>query len=100
QYFNNPNDEDGFNYGSTFQLDTPRIVHYPLDFILGIGFITSNFFPIAFELLMEDAYFIGLYKRYQDFFLKPYFHSIASHWNVGGNSITWDRYKICPSLVE
>lgn len=99
QYFNNPNGEAEFDYGSTFHLDTPRILHHPLDFILGVGFITSNFFPLAFESLMDDGYFPGLYTRYQQSFLKPFFHSISRHWESDGTQSSFDRFKIYPSLI-
>jgi hypothetical protein len=99
QYSTNPKDDDRFDYGSTFHLDTPRIIHYPLDFILGIGFLTSNFFPDAFDMLMDEGYFLGLYCRYQESFLKPYFHSISNHWKSDGDSINWNSRKICPSLI-
>lgn len=99
QYFNNPNDDAEFDFGSTFHLDTPRILHHPLDFILGLGFITSNFFPMAFEYLMDDGYFPGLYTRYQDCLLKPFYHSISKHWEFDNTQSSFDRFKICPSLV-
>lgn len=99
QYSANPYDDDCFNYGSTFHLDTPRIIHYPLEFILGVGFLTSNFCPDAFELLMDDGYFQGLYCKYQQSILKPYFHSISNLWKSDGSSIVWDSRQICPSLI-
>jgi len=66
QYLSNPNNDSGFNYGATLDLDTPRIIHHPLDFILGVGFLTSNFFPFAFDSMIDDGYFSGLYSRYQE----------------------------------
>lgn len=99
QFFNNPHNDSEFDYGSTFHLDTPRILHYPVDFILGIGFITSNFFPFAFDSLMDDGYFPSLYTKYQVSFLKPFFHSISRHWEFDSTQSSFDRFKICPSFI-
>jgi len=99
QYYTNPNGDPTFDYGSTFHLDSPRINHHPLDLILGLGFLTSNFFPYAFDTLMDDGYFSGLYKRYQEYFLKPYFHTLSSYWKTDGSAIVWNKNQICPSLI-
>lgn len=100
QYSNNPFKDTDFDYGSTFTLDTPRIIHYPVDFILGIGFLTSNFFPMAFDEIMNDGYFPGLYKRYQEAFLRPFFHSLSSYWEYDVSSILWNKNEISPSFLS
>lgn len=100
QFASNPFDSDDFDYGDTLILDTPRIIHYPVDLILGIGFLTINFFPLAFESIMDDGYFSGLYKRYQERILKPYFHTIANHWDYNKGGVTWNPIThLCPFLI-
>ena len=82
-------------------IDTPRLLHFPLDFILGVGFLTSNFFPAAFSLLSEERAFVKLNNQYQEKILKPYFHTIANHWKPFQQSnITWrPTSHLCPTLV-
>lgn len=99
QFSSNPMDTEEFNYGEIMVLDTPRIIHHPIDFILGIGFLTSNFFPMAFDDMMSDGYFAGLYKRYQEKILQPYFHTLASTWTYDKHNIIWDKEHLCPSFL-
>jgi hypothetical protein len=91
QYLTNPNNSSGFNYGDSLSLDTPRIIHYPMDFILGIGFITSNFFPTAYDLLLDNGLFVNLTRKYQERIWKPYMHTIAHHWKpFEQTNIVWN----------
>ncbi|MCW3071980.1 MAG: hypothetical protein JWO44_1870 [Bacteroidetes bacterium] len=100
QYSVNPYDDPNFDYGSVLYIDTPRIVHYPMDFVLGIGFLTSNFFPTAFELLLDDGTFTNLYKEYQERIWKPFSHSLADHWTFDKRSIVWKPSStLCPYII-
>lgn len=97
----NPTNSKNPNLGSLFYIDTPRIMHKPLDFILGISFLTSNFYPTAYNVLMEDFEFVKLSKRYQESVWKPYFHTLANHWKpFEQHNISWSPTNlICPILV-
>lgn len=96
----NPLDSEDFDYGSVLHLDTPRIMHYPMDFILGIGFLTSNFYPTAFEFLLDDGTFTSLYKEYQERIWKPVAQTIANHWDFNKASITWKpTSELCPYII-
>ncbi len=100
QYMVNPLDSDDFNYGSVLHLDTPRIMHYPMDFILGMGFLTSNFYPTAFEVLLDDGIFTSLYKEYQERIWKPFAHTMANHWDFDKANIIWKPTStLCPYLI-
>ncbi len=99
QIASNPLDEDEFQYGNTLFLDTPRIVHHPVDLILGIGLLTSNFFPFAFDNIMDDGYFSSIYKVYQNKILKPYYHTIASNWTYDIANICWSKQHLCPTII-
>ncbi len=90
QYVSNPDNIQSFDSGHFLNLDSPRIPHFPLDFILGIGFITSNFFPLAFDSLMDNGLFVNLSRKYQERIWKPYAHTIANHWKpFQETSIVW-----------
>lgn len=99
QIASNPFKEDPFEYGNTLFMDTPRIVHHPIDMILGLGFITSNFFPLAFDEIMDDGYFTSVYKKYQEKILKPYFHTMATHWDFDLGQIMWTKQHLCPTII-
>jgi len=101
QYDINPTGSSEPDLGSIMYIDTPRLLHYPLDFILGINFLTSNFFPTAFNILCEENDFFKLNLEYQERIWKPYFHSIANHWKPFEQaSITWQPTTyLLPTLV-
>lgn len=101
QYNFNPRKTASLNLGELFFIDTPRIMHKPLDFILGIGFLTSNFYPTAYNILMEDVKFVKLSKKYQDSVWRPYFHTLANHWKpFEERNISWvPSNLICPTLL-
>jgi hypothetical protein len=100
QYSSNPFNEIGFDYGRTLWLDTPRIMHYPMDFILGIGFLTSNFSPSIFYNLLDDGTFTNLYKQYQERIWKPFSHSLADHWPFTKGDVVWKPTStLCPYLI-
>jgi len=101
QYDINPNHSKEFDYGSVMYVDTPRLLHCPLDFILGISFLTSNFFPTAFLLLNEERGFVKLNEEYQIKIWKPYFHTLADNWKpFQPGNITWKPVShLCPTIV-
>lgn len=101
QYNFNPTKSESPNLGDLFYIDTPRIMHKPLDFILGIGFLTSNFYPIAFETLCQEREFHKLNQKYQEAFWKPYFHTLANKWKPFDQSnIVWNPInEICPIFI-
>ncbi|WP_286736647.1 MULTISPECIES: hypothetical protein [Sphingobacterium] len=103
QYNFNPTKSSAPNLGDLFYIDTPRIMHKPVDFILGIGFLTSNFYPIAFESLKDEREFVKLQQSYQEAIWKPYFHTLANQWRpFEGGNIIWDPLtinNICPTFI-
>lgn len=101
QYNFNPTKTKDPNLGDLFYIDTPRIMHKPIDFILGISFLTSNFYPIAFEALKDEREFVKLQENYQHAIWKPYFQTLANNWKpfVAGNIIWNPINDICPVFI-
>lgn len=101
QHMVKPLEVNEFSYGNVLSIDTPRIMHYPLEFVLGIGYLTSNFFPDAYEILLNDGHFVNLYREYQSRLWKPYAHTLAHFWKpYSENDITWNVLEVCPFLVK
>lgn len=86
--------------GGHLYLDTPRLLHYPLDFVLGFDFLLANYFPAAWSNLHRNGQYVSLCRRYQDFFWKPYIHTLAKHWQVvaGANDFA-ARELLWPNLL-
>lgn len=91
---------DSFCWGNLIHTDSPRVPHYPVDFILGIGWCLTNFYPTGkFSTCLKDLSFPLIYKRYQDWILKSYYQAISSIWGKCDN-INWpDKRKLCPQIV-
>lgn len=101
QHLVNPCHEDTFEYGTVLSLDTPRIMHYPMEFILGLGYLTANYYPIAYETLLDDGLFYKLFKDYQEKIWKPYSHTLSYYWRpLDELSITWKPELVCPYLLD
>jgi len=101
QYDFNPTGSEKPDLGDLFYIDTPRIMHKPMDFILGIGFLTSNFFPVGFQALSETREFVKLNTSYQQSLWRPYFHTLANKWKpFDVNCIVWNPItEICPIFL-
>ncbi|OFX57763.1 MAG: hypothetical protein A2066_14395 [Bacteroidetes bacterium GWB2_41_8] len=95
---------EGLKTGDLLILDSPRIGHYPMEAILGIDFILSNFFPKRWGIMRsESSEYINLVEEYQELILKPYVHTHASKWQYLQASIVnnnfWNHAMICPQLI-
>lgn len=92
--------EDSFNWGHVIYLDSPRIAHYPMDIILGIGFYLTNFHQKGkFEDFLNNHSFRRLYTQSKNNILKPYFLNLTSHWNDSPRNPIWNESNIlCPHL--
>lgn len=91
--------------GNLIIFDSPRIGHYPMEAILGIDFMLSNFFPKTWrKIKSENNEYLNLIEEYQELFLKPYIHTHASQWNFSFNDIiinnNWNPVMICPQLFN
>ncbi|WGF91536.1 hypothetical protein [Aequorivita marisscotiae] len=88
--------------GSLMFLEPPRISYHPMDLILGIDFLLSNFFPHNWTNLTNnyDEY-NNLVEKHQRLFLKPFALSFASYWDkrvLNGDEINWSALTIHPQL--
>ena len=97
-------DEHGkaLDSGSILFLDPPRISYHPMDLILGVDFLLSNFLPKNWNNLINNiGEYNALVEKYQKLFLKPHAISMASHWDrrvLNGDSLNWTPSKIHPQL--
>lgn len=92
-------DKRNKDFGQSIILDSPRLMHYPMDIILGIDFIISNFFPEIWDKLKKENDYVTLISGYRDRLMKPYFCSLTSHWmGMLNGSSDWRTSEICPQL--
>lgn len=86
--------------GTVLFLDTPRIMHVPIDLILGLDMVFSNFLPKVWNSLRNETEYQSLYSKYVNLIWKPYIHTWASHWSYKPEELNWNLPNmICPYLM-
>ena len=90
--------EKNIDMGQALFFDAPRIMYHPMEFILGLDFVLSNFFPDIWRKLQDEGEYINILKKYQKYFILPYYKTIVNHFN---NTIRspWSSQEIYPQLV-
>lgn len=80
-------------------LNVPRIAHYPMDIVLGIGFYLMNFQTkeVFMKLYKQNRVFPRLYMSSQRRILDSYYNAIT---NDSGAGTGWAEKKVlCPQIV-
>lgn len=80
-------------------LNVPRLAHYPLDIVLGIGFCLMNFHTkdVFTKLYQQDREFPRLYQASQERILEPYFNAITSTSGIGTGWV--GKKELCPQIA-
>lgn len=69
------------NLGDVLLLPTPRIPYPPLDIILGIDFVLSNFvLASTYKQIQSNSQYKSAVRNAQEKYWKPYMLSLAHHW--------------------
>ncbi|WP_412561411.1 hypothetical protein [Winogradskyella sp. MIT101101] len=94
-----PND----NYGNHLVLDMPRIMHPPLDLILGVDFVLSNFLGSTRISLCAERPYVNSVAELQYLIWRPYVCSLARYWPTYGTDSSryeWKSDSIYPQLLK
>jgi hypothetical protein len=83
--------------GSTFLVDPPRIMHPPLDGILAIDFVLSNYEGVSWKQLREEGQYVNLVDAKLEELWKPYFTSVSNSWQNPREHLS--RF-LCPSVKQ
>jgi len=98
------NEFGAIDTGNTLFLDSPRIPHYPMDFILGVDFILSNFFSEKWHIITETVpEYNNLIHKYQKRVLKPYLAMFNHHFENGKSdehTVQWNGKMIKPQFIK
>lgn len=71
-------------FGNGLMLPAPRLMHPPMDAILGIDFILQNYFDRdKIQTLLDDSSYKEIVNNSQNRLWKPFFASLYSIWSVG-----------------
>lgn len=96
-----PRVEESIHLGQVLSMDTPRIMHLPVDVILGTDLVLSNFAPSIWKKMRDENEYHAIFKDYQESFWRPYVHTLATKWTFNNAAIDWNgKHLICPNLSE
>lgn len=91
---------ESLRYGSSLILESPRIAHPPMDAILGIDFVLTNFVERKDILdLRQDLQYKRIMRNAQIRMWKPYFMALANSWNTVIDP-NWNSEMIFPQLIR
>lgn len=75
------------SYGNIILLDTPRVMHHPLDILLAIDFVVSNFvFSEAWNDLRNEIRYKKIIEQAQEWWWKPYYEALGNFWESKTNN--------------
>jgi hypothetical protein len=86
------------DYGSAIIFESPRIAHPPMDGILAVDFVISNFLGVYRGRLKDNNEYQNLVRSAQARLWRPYALTAASHW-VKEINTGWVAPVIWPQLV-
>ncbi len=73
---------DDLDIGNVLLLPTPRISYLPMDFVLGIDFIWSNFIKKdQYKDVVSEPEYSAAVKNSQNRLWQPYISTLAYHWD-------------------
>lgn len=86
------------DFGEALVFESPRIAHPPLDGILAIDYVVSNFCGNKWRKLLEDGEYVNLVENAQKRLWRPYAISTASKW-CPDLSKSWLPQNLWPQLI-
>jgi hypothetical protein len=86
------------NLGNVLLLDPPRLAHPPMDAILAIDFVLSNFAGAVWNKLRDDSVYRNIVADAQKRFWLPYFKSIVAQWGTTPERKACNARLLLPNL--
>jgi hypothetical protein len=80
--------------------DTPRVVHMPMDAILGIDFVLTNFWQTSALGFRKEGAYVNLLAESQRKLWKPYFDTLYGFWQANSHKLSWSPFEIIPQLAN
>lgn len=88
-----------WSYGRFLFVESPRLVHPPLDAVLAIDFVLTNYFPVTWrEIRADNVRYSRIIQQAQQRCWRPYAKSSSTAWLPGNHP--WTAYSIWPQLIR
>ena len=75
-------EDQNYDFGSSLFLESPRIAYPPMDIILGVNFVLSQFYGDKWKKLTKQRTYLRLVQASQERLWKPYFSKLASYFDA------------------
>lgn len=79
-------------------LDVPRLMHHPVDVLLGVLLVYANYNKSGYDKMKQDGNFMGLCRESAEHILKPYYESLSKVPWTEGLVTAYDK-SLCPYLT-
>lgn len=90
----------GLSYGAALILEAPRFAHPPMDAVLGIDFVLTNFFVSSSLNFREEGDYRSILRSAHERVWRPYVHTLALAWQPIAISSNWQPIdKLWPQLL-
>ncbi|WP_162884220.1 hypothetical protein [Pseudomonas sp. UBA6323] len=100
QYGGRKLDELDKEHGRILILPAPRIGHPPMDVILAVDFVLSNFAGDLWRALKSEPDYISMVSQSQRTFWRPYLENVFSWWQTGPKPNEKFSQSLWPHLVS
>jgi hypothetical protein len=94
------NANNGVDFGASLVLEAPRLACPPLDAILAVDFVLTNFFPVQEALIRTDSTYLNLVRGAQERLWAPYIRELYAHWNPSVGIGRWADDRLWPQHVR
>lgn len=84
-------------YGRHLLLEAPRLAHPPLDVVLAVDFVLSNYYGRQWHDLRQDSAYRRMVRVAHDRIWRPYSIATASNWTDGPSE--WGATLLWPHLL-
>jgi hypothetical protein len=88
-------------YGRLLLVESPRIAHPPLDAILAVDFVLSNYFPNIWQHLRQEEKYPRIVQQAQRRFWLPYAKASirGKGWGSCAEHASWDVRNVWPQII-
>lgn len=90
----------GVDLGRTLLSDAPRLLHPPMDVVLAVDLVVSNFMCEAWNRLSEDPAYVRIVDNSYRRLWRPWFSFVASFWEQHAH-LRWNELqRLCPTVPK
>lgn len=87
------------DFGASLILESPRIAHPPMDAVLGIDFVLTNYYDSAKLRFRDQGEYASIIRTAQHRIWRPYVSALSTKWSEASLEEQWPPSHIWPQLI-